>query len=180
MKIRNFEIKENDMSNWCENKLIVVGNEEDLIEFKEQAKSHEEGVETDIMMNNFVPMPKELVNTVSPWEHPNWYEWALNNWGCKWDLDAKLTKETGNSLTYKFVSPWNPPIEWLLNIAPMFPYLLFQLSYKEGGMCFQGTTSVQDDLFITNEEKYYEPYEYKEEMIQNHVQALRDLDDMRF
>ena len=65
------------MPNWCENKLTVTGDEEDLLEFKEQVKSHEDGIETDIRMNNLIRMPKELINTVSPWEHPNWYEWAL-------------------------------------------------------------------------------------------------------
>jgi hypothetical protein len=181
------------MPNWCENKLTVksqlnlsTGNKEDLLKckeqlklFKEQAKSKEKGIETDIRMNNFIQMPKELINTVSPWEHPNWYEWALDNWGCKWDLNAKLIDETENSLIYEFDSPWGPPDNWLKNIVPMFPDLSFRLDYKEGGMCFQGTILAQNDLFIIHEEEYYEPYD---EIIlkNNHRQAIQDLENMRF
>lgn len=173
-----------NMPNWCENKLIVVGDEEDLLEFKEQAKSHEEGIETDIRMNNFIPMPEELIKTVSPWEHPNWKDWALENWGCKWDLSARLIKETEDSLTYEFASPWSPPINWILNIAPMFPELLFQLRYKEGGMCFQGTLSAKDYLCINNEEEYHEYIDEKEllreEITYRRKRVLEDLDNMRF
>ena len=172
------------MPNWCNNILRIAGEEEDLLEFKEQARSKEEGIETDIRMNNFLKMPEELINTVSPSEHPNWYEWALENWGCKWDLSAKLVKETETSLTYEFMSPWSPPIAFVLNIASAFPDLLFQLNYKEGGMCFQGTTSAKNYLFIINEEEYYEPFdmgeERKEDMMYSHKQALEDLDNMRF
>lgn len=167
------------MPNWCENKLTVTGNKEDLLKFKEQAKSKEKGIETDIRMNNFIRMPEELVNTVSPWEHPNWYEWALDNWGCKWDLDAKLIEETENNLIYEFDSPWGPPDNWLKNIAPMFPDLSFELYYREGGMCFQGTILTQSDLFIIHEEEYYESYDEIVPM-NNHRQAIQDLENMRF
>ena len=172
------------MPNWCENKLIVVGEEEDILEFRDCVKSKEEGIDTDIRMNNVIPMPKELMKTHSPGDIPNWYDWALENWGCKWDLDAKLTKEKENSLTYEFASPWSPPINWILNIAPMFPDLLFQLRYKEGGMCFQGTLSAKDYLCIKNEEEYHEYFDmeeiHKEEMKYHREQISRDLDEMRF
>lgn len=42
------------MPNWCENSLKVIGNKESLTKFKEQAKSKEEGIETDIRMNNVI------------------------------------------------------------------------------------------------------------------------------
>lgn len=146
------------MPNWCYNKLSIAGEEEDLLEFKECVKSHEDNIDTDIRMNNVVPMPEELINTVSPWEHPNWYEWALENWGCKWDLDAVLVEETKCRLIYRFDSANSPPIKFIFNIAPLFPDLLFQLIYREGGMCFRGTMSAQNYLLLHSEEKYYEDF----------------------
>ena len=165
------------MPNWCENKLIVTGDEEDLLEFKEQVKSHEDGIETDIRMNNLIPMPKELINTISPWEHPNWYEWALENWGTKWDLTAHLIRESDRELFYEFDSAWSSPIKWLENIGPMFPELTFELEYREGGMCFQGFAKAKDKFFISQEQDYYEDgidYDIR------HQQAMEDLKNMRF
>lgn len=165
------------MPNWCENKLIVTGDKEDLLEFKEQVKSHEDGIETDIRMNNLIHMPKELINTVSPWEHPNWCEWALENWGTKWDLTAHLIGETDSELLYEFDSAWGSPIKWLENIGPMFPELTFELEYREGGMCFQGFATAKDKFFINQEQDYYE--EFIDDDIR-HQQAMEDLKNMRF
>lgn len=151
------------MPNWCYNKLSVAGDEEDLLEFKECVKSKEEGIDTDIRMNNLIPMPEELVDTISPHEHPNWYDWALTNWGCKWDLNAVLVEETKCRLIYRFDSPWAPPIRFIYNIAPLFPDLLFQLIYREGGMCFRGTMSAQNYLLLHSEEKYYEDFRNMDE-----------------
>ena len=165
------------MPNWCENKLTIEGNVESLIKFKEQAKSKEKGIDTDIRMNNFVPMPKELINTISPWEHPNWYDWALENWGTKWDITAYLVSEIDDELIYEFDSAWNPPIKWLENVGPMFPELTFELEYKESGMCFQGFMMAKGNFFISQDQEHYEDridYDVR------HQQAMEDLENMRF
>ena len=165
------------MPNWCENSLKVIGNKEDLVKFKEQAKSKEKSIVTDIRMNNFVKMPKELIDTTSPREHPNWYEWALENWGTKWDLAAHLIREKDNELFYEFDSAWSPPIKWLENIGTMFPKLTFELEYREGGMCFQGFATAKDKFFISQDQDYFE--EFIDYDIR-HQQAMEDLKSMRF
>ncbi|MDA2919714.1 hypothetical protein MYX76_09530 [Desulfobacterota bacterium AH_259_B03_O07] len=50
------------MPNWCYNKLRVLGDEKDVQDFVKKAK----GKDTELSLNNFVPMPKELENTRSP------------------------------------------------------------------------------------------------------------------
>ncbi len=146
------------MPNWCFNELTITGNKESLQEFKIKVK----GINTDICLNNFVPMPEELVDTISPREKPNWYDWRLHNWGTKWDIDAHLVEESENMLIYEFESPWGPPGNWLRKVSLMFPWLSFELYYKEPGMCFQGTMVAKESIFIDQEEDYYEELDESE------------------
>lgn len=147
------------MPNWCNNKLTISGNKENLSVFKNQVR----GKETDICLNNLVPMPKELENTISPGDNDNWYNWRLRNWGIKWDIEARLADESENALIYEFDSLLGPPCYWIRNVAPMFPDLSFELYYKESGMCFQGTISAQKDLFVDQVEDYFENIDFEEE-----------------
>lgn len=149
------------MCNWCSNTLTIAGIKENLTMFKDQVR----GIETDICLNNLVPMPNELIDTSSPGDKPNWYEWRLRNWGIKWDIEAQLVDESENILMYEFDSPWGPPYSWIKKVALMFPDLSFELYYKEPGMCFQGIILAQKDLFIFQEEDYYEEIdEFDEEL----------------
>lgn len=147
------------MSNWCSNKLAIVGSKENLRVFKDQVK----GKETAIRLNNLVPMPKELEGTISPGEEPNWYDWRIRNWGIQWDVEAHLIDESEDGLIYDFESPWRPPYGWIRKVALMFPDLSFELYYKEPEMCFQGTILAQKDLFIREEEDYFEEMEFDED-----------------
>lgn len=140
------------MPNWCSNKLTITGDKENLTIFKDQVI----GIETDICLDNLVPMPKELNDTKSPGDDPNWYDWRIRNWGIKWDIEARIVDESENMLTYEFESPWGAPDNWVRNVALMFPDLSFKLYYKEPGMCFQGTILAQKDLFIDEQEDYFE------------------------
>ena len=166
------------MPNWCINKLTITGKEDDLIKFKIQAK----GIETDLCLDNFVPMPRELEDTRSPGPWPNWYDWRISNWGTKWDVEGHLTLESENILIYEFDSAWSPPIYWIPKVSSLFPELSFELYFKEAGMCFQGSMVAKEDLSILQEEDYYEDIDEweKEEGITGHCQAMKDLEDMRF
>ncbi len=68
----------------------------------------------------------------------NWYDWNVNNWGTKWDVDATLQNETENTLEYTFDTAWSPPVDWLRKVAKQFPKLTFTMNYKEEGMGFEG------------------------------------------
>ena len=146
------------MPNWVDNTLTIRGNNEHLKKFKEQAKGISEGEagKTDLCLNNFLPLPKELENTTSP-SNPqtkeekkksnelidkygvdNWYDWKLRKWGTKWDVEAELWKDSRNVISYRFSSAWSPPIDWLKKVSSQFPELKFKLHYSEGGMCFRG------------------------------------------
>ena len=129
------------MPNWCSNYLVISTNTEvdrdkarkQIKEFKDKVKL----IESEFM-NNLYPMPKELEDTKSPSDKPNWYDWRCNNWGTKWDVDACLEYDEEDVLEYSFDSAWAPPTAFLEKVSKDFPLLKFVLKYEEEGVGFIG------------------------------------------
>ena len=65
------------MPNWCNNTIKVQATKERIDEF-EKFLNENDGKE---WFTYFRPLPEELINE-------GWYEWSINNWGCKWNCDA--------------------------------------------------------------------------------------------
>ena len=88
------------MPNWCSNTIEIKGDKESIDEFK---KFLDEGNGKD-WFNFFLPTPPEL-------KDEGWYEWNVQNWGCKWNCDAQDWKlnEDGTSISFWFDSAWAPP-----------------------------------------------------------------------
>jgi len=139
------------MPNWCDNRLTIWGSKKDIKNFKEKAKSQDPKQKTDLMLNNFVPLPNELTNTIAdfakkPYEQKlikkygaeDWYHWHIKNWGTKWDIEAELIDDQEYYLEYTFDSAWAPPTEWLEKVTKMYPNMDFTLHYDEPGACFKG------------------------------------------
>ena len=139
------------MPNWCDNYLRVFGDKEEITRFREKAEAVVDGVETALSLNNLHPLPKELEGTEST-EKNNWYDWQIQNWGTKWDVEAVLEEEGEDYLNYSFDSAWTPPIAWLKKVSADFPTLRFVLKYDEEGMGFFGRAIAQngevDDKWI--------------------------------
>lgn len=161
------------MPNWCENTLNVSGPDKEVQKFKLQAKDDSEDNKTALSLNKLFPMPEELRNTTSPSKEPNkeliqkfgfdnWYDWSNHNWGTKWDVTAELCIDKPSSLEYYFDSAWAPPIAAFERISKLFPNLQFELHYKEPGMCFQGTYTVQNGEGEDVEEDYVDDFEEEE------------------
>ena len=122
------------MPNWCENTLTVEGDPQIVRQFKERAN----GKGTALALDKVHPMPKALENTISPGDKPNWYDWCIENWGTKWEIEAELVGEGTGCLMYSFFSAWTPPVAWLKKVAKDYPELRFRLKYEERGVGFMG------------------------------------------
>jgi hypothetical protein len=118
-----------------------------------------DSIKEGTFLNTFIPMPEELRQTTSPSESnsvlagkygaSDWYEWAVNNWGTKWDIsegDFHLDDD-GCSGHGWFNTAWAPPIEAMRELTEQG--FDIDLIYWEPGCSFAGHfTSEQDDNYF--------------------------------
>ena len=134
------------MPNWCDNELWIKPTKgpRSQREYKEVCDILTKGTEETedcMLLSAFVPMPKEPDGTTAPSEEPNWYDWAVENWGTKWDVDVNIEDMAKEITWLSFNTAWGPPTAWLKKVAKRFPKVKFQLKYQEDGMCFFGVAT---------------------------------------
>jgi hypothetical protein len=106
------------MPNWCENRIKISGSTEKINKLWEVVNSNG-------LLNTLRPQPDNLflenLNSEKRLELdedgvPNWYDWRIENWGTKWEVDAQdlCVVDNGDGTSYiwgDFVSAWSPPVE---------------------------------------------------------------------
>jgi len=102
------------MPNWCNNSITIKGSTETIKTLWEEA--NREG-EDGGLLNAMVPMPVELRDTTkgSNGDAVNWYDWAVANWGTKWDVSLEGLEFTDNgdgtaTIEGWFDSAWAHPL----------------------------------------------------------------------
>lgn len=70
----------------------------------------------------------------------NWYDWAIENWGTKWQPNEVDMESDGNILNYAFDTPWSPPTPIYHALVEKYPEIAEDISwfYNEPGMQFSG------------------------------------------
>ena len=161
------------MPNWCFQNLTVYGrSKEDVKPFLDaiKNKNNEDDDEyKQYSLNQLVPRPKCLENSVSGWfgdgeeakAHAeqsaknlaecgwaNWYDWANDNWGTKWgacdvDFCDEFPVHDGYLANLRFTSAWSPAIPLITKISSQFPNLMFSVSFTEESDAFAGV-----DVFV--------------------------------
>lgn len=129
------------MPNWCNNNIEVHGPIEKIKAMYNEAVQDADD-ETGLL-NHMRPMPKELHDTTSPSDGPNWYDWRVTNWSTKWEVSSEGLEFYDNrdgtgSITGWFDSAWAPPTEACNFYAQENPDVSITLDYHEPGMCFVG------------------------------------------
>ena len=150
------------MPNWCNNHITLEHDDPTMI------KRAYDALERGEFLQEFIPVPKDLTETISGWVgdpveqekleaqqkanvekygYSTWYDFCVNEWGTKWD-----TGEQGNNdinpndpkmLTAGFDTAWAPPIaayEKLMDLG-----FRVKAMYYEPGMCFAGVWEDGDD-----------------------------------
>ena len=154
------------MPNWCNNYLELTHDDPAMIERAKRA------FVDGRLLDEFVPVPKDLhivagrvgsdldaeqikleedtKRNLETHGYANWYDFAVNEWGTKWDVggdDGMLTEDGPNALRMSFDSAWAPPVPAMEKF--MDQGFRVKLVYWESGMCFCG-------LFDENGDDYYD------------------------
>jgi hypothetical protein len=138
------------MPNWCNNNIDITGPADKIKALFDAATAEGSG-----LLNAMHPMPEELKDTVkgSNGDADNWYDWAVSNWGTKWDVDMEGIEYTDNgdgtaSITGYFDSAWAPPIDCYNNFLEANEDCSLTASYYEMGMDFAGLYDNGDDEYL--------------------------------
>ena len=139
------------MPNWCNNNIELSHPDKAMVE---RAKA---AFVDGKLLNEFIPLPKELEDTTAPARFTNeelekkygasdWYSWCVNNWGTKWDIspyDCEINEH--GVLVGAFDSPWGPPIEAYAKLEALgFEVRAY---YNEPGMGFTGMYEGCDECY---------------------------------
>jgi hypothetical protein len=127
------------MPNWCNNILTVSEPSAELVKYLQ-----EEGFSFD----KIKPMPPELK------EGDGWYDWAVENWGTKWDLDENPLLPDSlqeKEISFWFSTAWSPPMGVIEALSEKFPNDHFLLQYLEMGMGFCGEACFSDGSIVDNQ-----------------------------
>ena len=140
------------MPNWCNNNIEIEGPAEKIKALFDAATAEGSG-----LLNAMLPMPEELKDTVkgSNGDAVNWYDWAVSNWGTKWDVDTEGLEFIDNGqgramITGYFDSAWAPPIEAYNRFLESNEDCSVTASYYECGMGFGGFYDNGDDEYLEN------------------------------
>jgi hypothetical protein len=180
------------MPNWCTNTLLISGEPDEVQKLLDTV---EDG-NSSLSLSKLITTPEELKNTTAPSRNPeeekqrlrdlygavDWYDWQVNNWGTKWDVEARIigdthanvnvsflskVKETKRVVTMEFDSAWAPPTPVIKHMAKQFPNTNIYHTYDESGSDFSGyhmysngeCVKEQETESFSNLKFYYEPSE---------------------
>jgi hypothetical protein len=145
------------MPNWCNNNIDITGPADKIKALWDAAQAEDGG-----LLNAMVPMPVELKDTVkgSNGDAVNWYDWAVTNWGTKWDVDLEGIEYTDNedgtaSISGYFDSAWAPPIDCYNRFLEANEDCSLNASYYEMGCDFAGLYNDGDDEYLENLQDEY-------------------------
>ncbi len=145
------------MPNWCSNNLVLEHDDPAMI------KRAFDALERGEFLQEFIPVPKELTETMSGFHgdadkqaaleaqtranvekygYGNWYDYCVGEWGTKWDVGEQGCSDIhpeGRMLHTSFDSAWSPPV----NAYQKLEALGFRVEaqFYESGMAFAGTYS---------------------------------------
>ena len=142
------------MPNWCDNQITITGPNS-VIDKIEKIAKEEKGAGG--LLNFFHPMPKELRDTTADgsedkkllekYGYSDWYGWACDNWGTKWDISEfyGVDRIGKTMITFAFSSAWSPPTGAYEYFLAKNEDCSLKAWYYEGGCDFMGVWEDGDD-----------------------------------
>jgi hypothetical protein len=182
------------MPNWCDNSLTLTHDDPAMIKRAVRA------FENSSLLNEFIPCPKELSETVSGslgdkeeqalllakqasnvknYGYSTWYDFAVGEWGTKWDVGGgDVTKIDKNNVKLYFQSAWSPPTEAYRKLEDL-GFSINAFYYEPGvnfaGQYYEGNDDFYDLSSMNSEQVKEElPEEIDEEFSISEQMAMRE------
>jgi hypothetical protein len=152
------------MPNWCNNNLSLSHKDPAMLNRAFKA------LKNGGFFNEFSPVPEDLKITagylgpdndprqielvaktkanIEKYGYGNWYDYCINTWGTKWDLDKEYPSmnSESNTVGVNFDTAWGPPIQFYGTLESLgFSVTAY---YYEPGMAFAGVYSDGVDDFF--------------------------------
>jgi len=157
------------MPNWCSNVITITGPNKKLEKLWNEAQDNG-------LLHAMKPMPEQLNDTVKGFGdaskddeqtetfegYSNWYDWALNYWGTKWDVDTDGLEfeDHGDgtaSINGWFESAWCQPTEAFENYCAENTDVEIHNAWYEPGMDAGGVwNGIDNEEFIEDLTEAYE------------------------
>jgi hypothetical protein len=153
------------MPNWCNNRVVI--SHEDTAKLEALVVAIKEGK----FCNHVIPVPEDLhivagkvgddtdpaqidleakeKSNLAKYGVANWYDFCVNRWGTKWDVDAYDPASVvikNNTIEFGFDSAWAPPTG--IYEALVDDGFEVEATYYEPGMAFVGRWYMGDDECI--------------------------------
>ena len=124
----------------------------------------DEGVSTVEQLRKFLlkrnpeleAIGKRLLELKEQTGYTNWYEWSVDHWGTKWNVDGGDRDDQERRVMLTFDTAWSPPTPIVDALSEMSPKTKFSLRYYEGGMGFKGRYAVKGGKVIAEESGSYQ------------------------
>ena len=149
------------MPNWCMNRVVISGSEEDIKKLKEQVSSEESALDFNKIVpspdwknipneKGQLPKPEELKNgngEVIAITHnfpdgtndSRWYDWQIKNWGTKWNVsNVDVVAEASDFIEFEFDTAWSPPEPIISKLRELYPDVSISAFFDEPGMEVSG------------------------------------------
>lgn len=136
------------MPNWCQNRVSVHGEADQVKDFVALVSG---GVEGNFSFQSIDPCPQELIVTPASWGnekdkprheemlekygYANWYDRNVAEWGTKWDVGETdyYDADDDGYVQYEFMTAWGPPDGIYDTLVEKFPDLSISWFYDEPG-----------------------------------------------
>jgi len=141
------------MPNYCENVVTIKHPDPLVIAGLVEAFNNGKFFQFVVPMDSDIDMDANSEND----SLPNWYNWRVDNWGTKWDIDptdGNVMIESPIEINLSFNTAWSPPLGVYAKLSEQG--FTVDAKYHEYGMMFYGT--------FTNDEETCSNYESFEEI----------------
>ena len=127
----------------------------------EQIKRAQAALVEGKLCQEFVPIPEQLKESTASFSdeykdqneknikdtgYASWYDFCVNEWGTKWDVEAYSNEitENGHKLECSFDSAWSPPVAFFEKMKGLG--FVVEANYYEPGCAFVGEWLDGDDF----------------------------------